>query len=96
MSATPQVDGHRPESGQRSIARGISGCTAWLARTGCRARTTGEILNRAREKPGAVSRMASRIKSTCACKKPISGKPEIGAHFASFNFLNGLIGDSGQ
>jgi hypothetical protein len=24
-------------------------------------------------------------------KKPISGKPEIGAHFVSFNFTNNLI-----
>jgi hypothetical protein len=41
--------------------------------------------------PGAVSRIASRVYPTCARKKPISGRPEIGAHFVSFNFPNNVI-----
>jgi hypothetical protein len=44
------------------------------------------ILNK---KPDAVSRIASRVYPTCASiKKPISGQPEIGAHFMSFNFTD--------
>jgi hypothetical protein len=44
------------------------------------------------KKPGAVSRITSLVQPTCApIKKPISGKPEIGAHFVSFNFKNPLI-----
>ena len=44
------------------------------------------------KKPGAVSRIARRVYPTCAgTKKPIAGKPEIGAHFVSFNFTNSLI-----
>jgi len=35
-------------------------------------------------KPGAVSRRKSDL-SDLRMKKPISGKPEIGAHFANFN-----------
>jgi hypothetical protein len=47
---------------------------------------------RATKKPGAVSRTASRAYPACArMKKPISGKPEISTHFASFNFANRLI-----
>ena len=43
------------------------------------------------KKPG-VSRITSRVYPTCApIKKPISGKPEIGAQFVSFNFTNNLI-----
>jgi hypothetical protein len=52
------------------------------------------LLNRgtANKKTGAVSRAASRVHPACArMKMPIPGKPEIGAHFVSFNFANTLI-----
>jgi hypothetical protein len=46
----------------------------------------------ANKKPGAVSRIASRVHPGCArMKMPISGQPEIGAHFVSFNFANSTI-----
>jgi hypothetical protein len=37
------------------------------------------------KKPGAASRRQPGLPA-CANKKPISGKPEIGAHFLSFYF----------
>ena len=42
--------------------------------------------------PRSPASQVGSIYPTCArIKKPISGKPEIGAHFVSFNFLNTTI-----